>query len=159
MSRVLRHFRHNVVAYLALFVALGGTSYAAINLPPGSVGSRQLRNHSITPVKFDRRFINGTVRAWAVVAPSGTVQAGAGKPSVLVESHTPGLYVIKWRNVARPSPRGCFAIGGITDDAAEGGSAEASLFVPHKGPWAVDLNTYGPQGQRMPQYFYTAVIC
>jgi len=159
MSRVLRHFRQNVVAYLALFVALGGTSYAAINLPPGSVGSRQLRNHSITPVKFDRRFINDTVRAWAVVAPSGTVQAGAGKPSVLVESTAPGVYVIKWKNVAVPTQRGCFAIGGITDEAEQAGSAEAGLFVPRKGPWAVDVGTYGPQGQRLAQYFYAAVIC
>ena len=35
--------RHNVVAYLALFVALGGTSYAAIRLPANSVGARQIK--------------------------------------------------------------------------------------------------------------------
>ncbi len=159
MTRLLAHVRSNAISYLALFVALGGTGYAAISLPAGSVGASQLRNHSITPDKLDPRFINGTVRAWAVVAPNGTVQAGAGKPSVLVERQTPGLYVIKWRGVAKPSQHRCFAIGGITDDAAEGASAEASLFVPHRGPWAVDLNTYGPQGQRGAQYFYTAVFC
>ena len=39
----LRHLRRNAVAYLALFVALRGTSYAAIRLPASSVGTEQLR--------------------------------------------------------------------------------------------------------------------
>src|SRR3954447_13520154 len=33
----------NVTATLALFIALGGTSYAALSLPRDSVGSRQIR--------------------------------------------------------------------------------------------------------------------
>jgi hypothetical protein len=43
MRRLLVHIRRNAVAYVALFVALGGTSYAAFDIP----------NHSIDPVKFD----------------------------------------------------------------------------------------------------------
>ncbi|HEX3511128.1 MAG TPA: hypothetical protein VHT27_08530 [Solirubrobacteraceae bacterium] len=39
----------NVVATLALFVALGGASYAAVELPPGSVGARQLRTAAVSP--------------------------------------------------------------------------------------------------------------
>ena len=35
--------RRNAVAYLALFVALGGTSWAAVNLPRNSVGTAQLK--------------------------------------------------------------------------------------------------------------------
>lgn len=41
----LRH--STIVSYLALFVALGGTSYAAVSLKANSVGSRQIRNHSV----------------------------------------------------------------------------------------------------------------
>ena len=159
LNRLLDHIRHSIVGYIALFIAMGGTGYAAVNLPVASVGSSQLRNHSITPVKFNRQFINGTVRAWTVVAPNGTIQAGAGKPSVRVESDTPGLYVIKWSKVAAPTRRGCFAIGGLTGENGGEGSAEADLFVPFRGPWAVDVATYGSQGQRLAQYFYTAVIC
>ena len=44
MIRLLTHVRSNAVAYVALFVALGGTSYAATQLAPGSVGTRQLRD-------------------------------------------------------------------------------------------------------------------
>ena len=36
MTRILNHVRDNLVAYIALFVALGGTSYAAFSLPPGA---------------------------------------------------------------------------------------------------------------------------
>jgi hypothetical protein len=46
-SSLLSHGRHNLVAYLALFVALGGTSYAAITLPAKSVGAKQLRSGSV----------------------------------------------------------------------------------------------------------------
>jgi hypothetical protein len=33
----------NVVSVIALFVALGGTSYAVFKLPKNSVGAKQLR--------------------------------------------------------------------------------------------------------------------
>jgi len=41
----------NVIASLALFVALGGSSYAAIKLPAGSVGAKQLRTGAVTSAK------------------------------------------------------------------------------------------------------------
>lgn len=41
------HLRHNVVAYLALFIALGGSSYAAIKLPANSVGSKQIKPNAV----------------------------------------------------------------------------------------------------------------
>ncbi len=37
----------NVVATLALFIALGGSSYAAIKLPRNSVGSTQIRSKAV----------------------------------------------------------------------------------------------------------------
>lgn len=41
----------NVVACLALFVALGGASYAATQLPKNSVGTQQLKNGAVTGAK------------------------------------------------------------------------------------------------------------
>lgn len=46
----MRSKHPTVIAYLALFTALGGTSYAALSLPANSVGSRQIRNHSVKPL-------------------------------------------------------------------------------------------------------------
>ena len=75
MSRALHHFKSNVIAYLALFVALGGTSYAAATLRAGSVGTRQLRNHSVSPIKLQKGSIAGYVRDWAQIDEGGHVIA------------------------------------------------------------------------------------
>ena len=44
---MITHLRRNAVAYLALFVALGGTSYAAVALPKNSVGTAQLQKDAV----------------------------------------------------------------------------------------------------------------
>jgi hypothetical protein len=48
---VIQHVRRNAVGYVALFVALGGTSYAAAQLPRNSVGTAQIRANAITSSK------------------------------------------------------------------------------------------------------------
>ena len=53
MSRgFLRFLRGNTIALLALFVALGGTTYAATALPKNSVGTKQLKNNAVTAPKI-----------------------------------------------------------------------------------------------------------
>lgn len=51
MNRIVRrgvaHVRRNTVAYLALVMAMGGTSYAAAELPHDSVGSAQIRRSAV----------------------------------------------------------------------------------------------------------------
>jgi len=49
-----------VVACLALIVALGGTSYAAIRLPANSVGTKQLKKGAVTGVKVKSNTLTGT---------------------------------------------------------------------------------------------------
>ncbi len=56
-----------LISLIALFVALGGTSYAAITaLPANSVGTPQLKNGAVTPAKLK---YGGTL-------PSGMTEAG-----------------------------------------------------------------------------------
>jgi hypothetical protein len=52
--RIGRHVAGNAVGYLALVVALGGTSWAAITLPPDSVTTVQVKNHSLLAVDFKK---------------------------------------------------------------------------------------------------------
>jgi hypothetical protein len=54
LIRTLHHLRRNLVAYLALFVALSSTGYAASTklLPKNSVGTRQVVDHSLLNVDF-----------------------------------------------------------------------------------------------------------
>jgi hypothetical protein len=49
----------NVTASLALFIALGGTGYAAVTLPRNSVGSAQLRSNAVGAKEIRR----GAVRS------------------------------------------------------------------------------------------------
>jgi hypothetical protein len=103
MKRLSKHLRANAIAYLALFVALGGTSYAAINLPAHSVGTRQLRdgsvtsrklaNGSVTPAKLDGHSVGGSIRHWAFVNQDGRVIGGSRGVRVLVRGGAPPYYV------------------------------------------------------------------
>jgi hypothetical protein len=58
-SRVGRYLRQHHLALLALFIALGGTSYAAASVQKNSVGTKQLKNGAVTTKKI----ANGAVNA------------------------------------------------------------------------------------------------
>ncbi len=47
MGRIAAHVRQNVVGYLALFVALGGVSYAAVELQKNSVDSKAIKKNAV----------------------------------------------------------------------------------------------------------------
>jgi hypothetical protein len=48
----------NVVATLALFIALGGASYAALKLPKNSVGAKQLKKNAVTEAKIKNESVS-----------------------------------------------------------------------------------------------------
>jgi hypothetical protein len=72
MQRLLRHRPSPamIVAMVALFVALSGGAYAALRLPPASVGTRQLATGAVTAGKLH----NGSVTAQKVKAHSLSAQ-------------------------------------------------------------------------------------
>jgi hypothetical protein len=49
----------NVVSTICLFVVLGGSAYAAITLPPKSVGTKQLKNKAVKRVKIAEKAVTG----------------------------------------------------------------------------------------------------
>jgi hypothetical protein len=160
MNRALRHVRSNAVAYLALFVALGGTGYAAANLPANSVGNRQIKNGSVTPVKIDRHLITGSIRAWAEVNASGRLVAGEGGPKAVARTGSPtpvGQYLVTWKTA---SLRRCAAVGGIESPGSSPltpGTALATI-QPSSTP-EVLVDTYDAQGLPTSLPFWVAVLC
>lgn len=50
----------NVVSCIALFVALGGASYAAVTLPKNSVGSKQIKKNAVTAAKIKKNSVNSS---------------------------------------------------------------------------------------------------
>jgi hypothetical protein len=67
-----------VVAYVALFVALGGTAFAATHLAKNSVGSKQLKKNAVTTAKIKKEAVttaklkNGAVNGAKVADASLT---------------------------------------------------------------------------------------
>ncbi len=59
IPRFLAHVRGNLVAYLALFVALSGTAVAATALPRNSVGTPQLKRGAVNASKVKRESLTG----------------------------------------------------------------------------------------------------
>jgi hypothetical protein len=64
----------HVIAMLALFVAMGGTGYAALSLPKNSVGSKQIKKNAVTSTKVK----NGSLKAGDFKA--GQLPAGPAGP-------------------------------------------------------------------------------
>jgi hypothetical protein len=65
-----------VVSLIALFVALGGTSYAAItSLPANSVGTKQLKNGAVTGTKLNAAVLKNYLHAGGTL-PSGKTEVG-----------------------------------------------------------------------------------
>jgi hypothetical protein len=150
MNRIVRDLRGNAVAYLALFVALGGTSYA-LSIPANSVGTRQLKNHSITPIKLDPSKIGASVRAWALVGPNGALIASRPKGARIVSwDPTFDTGLLRWRALAH----NCVALSSGAD-----GFVRAEV-LPGPGTNAtVQFETYGPAGEPTAQKASIAVLC
>ena len=110
MRHLLRHRPSPamVVACVALAVALGGTSYAAINLPANSVGTKQIKNSAVTAAKVKNHSLlatdfksgqlpRGPQGATGPVGPPGptgaTGPAGAAGPGARWAIVKPGGYI------------------------------------------------------------------
>jgi hypothetical protein len=85
-AAVLGHLRSNAIAYVALFASLGGTSYAAVRLKPGSVTSAALAKHAVTNSKLAKNSVKSanvaprslTKSDFASGVLTGSVSGGKG---------------------------------------------------------------------------------
>jgi hypothetical protein len=154
MNRLLQHIRSNAVAYVALFVALGGTSYAALKLPANSVGNRQIKNHSITPNKLDPSKIGAVVRYWAVLDEGASGErVTASHPRARLTSWSPAVDVgtVSW---GQSFPTNCFAIA-----TAASGSVSARVLAVPKSHASVLFAPSTNTGQHTTGLVYIALAC
>jgi hypothetical protein len=150
-TRVLAFLRQNAIALLALFVALGGTGYAAV----------AIRNHSITPIKFDRRTLGGYVRGWVRVSAAGKIVAEGGRWKASMDSASPGHYELAWNGLP---DTGCTSLGSIDASPSPGsvavpGSVVSGTFVFRHKHIFTAVYTYSPAGQQTPLPFDLAIFC
>jgi hypothetical protein len=153
MNRIVSHLRGNAVAYLALFIALGGSSYAAFVLPANSVGTKQIRNHAITPIKLDPKTIGASVRAWAVIQNGTKVIASRPRARVVSWDPTFAAGVVSWGSAVSKS---CFPL-------ASGGRdfVQVSLLPTSRRSASAHYQAYTNQGQYDPTAptLVVAVFC
>jgi hypothetical protein len=143
----MQHLRGHAVGYLALGVALGGTAYAAANLPANSVGTNQLkanavvsskiRNGSILPKDFKAgqlpagpqgiQGIQGNKGATGVPGPT----YGESHP-VVAESMTAQSDVGSSTSVTTPISGKLLVFGdveGVNVSCTAGGNIDVGLFL------------------------------
>jgi hypothetical protein len=84
LNAVGRHVRNQIVGYIALFVALGGVSYAALKLPANSVRSPQIKNGQVKNADLAHNAVTSTkVKNGSLLATdfrAGQLPAGAPGP-------------------------------------------------------------------------------
>ncbi len=84
MKTVMEHARRHVIGYIALAIALGGVSYAAVSLPRGSVDTKQLKRNAVTSPKVRAESLTGAdIRTGSIGASeleAGLAAAGPQGP-------------------------------------------------------------------------------
>lgn len=108
IARFGRHFRQQFVGYIAVFIALGGVSYAAVALPKNSVGSEQIAKGAVRSSDLGKNAVN-----------SAKVKDG----SLLPQDFAPGTIT---GPSSSPGPQGPTGPQGAKGDAGTDGAPGAS---------------------------------
>jgi len=185
IRHLLRHLRHNLVAYLALFLALTSTGYAASArlLPKNSVGSAQVINGSLrtadlstkarTALKGNRGLqgltgAKGDTGGRGATGPAGPANAyfadvsttGAvvdSSPGVTATLNSTGEFVVTFpRSVVD-----CGAAASIGFNKNGGGDSDTNSTEVHmglNGDNTVHVTTLG-SGVRDSFSFHLIVVC
>lgn len=88
---LISYIRRHHVGFLALLIAMGGTSYAAVQLPRNSVGSQQIRANAVTEKKLAKK-VREQLRAAGLPGPVGPAGAAgaAGASGATGAAGAPG---------------------------------------------------------------------
>jgi hypothetical protein len=167
----------NITATLALFIALGGTGYAAITLPRNSVGAEQIRSKAVRSSDIRDRAVKlhdiaRTARSslrgqQGAPGPAGApavtehvqVNSGGGATGTGRVTHTTedGLYTVTFnRDVASCAYAATLAAvpgGGVPEPSA------GRITVASAGGPTVIVKTYDAAATFVPQPFHLTVTC
>jgi hypothetical protein len=155
LVRLVGYLRRNHLALIALFFAIGGTSYAAVGLAPNSVGNRQLKNRSVSLVKIRRATIaalrgqtgppgptartgpTGRPGARGPAGPKGSTGA-QGPPgtfgTVTVRSQTLSVSAGAQSGQAETCPAGATAVAGGASFGPSNGTVEGNVWIESTRP-------------------------
>lgn len=136
----------NVTSAMALFVALGGTSYAAIALPAGSVGQREIKTNGVGKIEIKSGGVGRSeVRASGVgkseIATDGVGAGEIRKDAVdTTELRDGGIQAADVSAAARTALSGVRFRSAVTAAGTQSaGTAEGVGHTPGSGVYTVDL--------------------
>jgi|GEM_PF-2780008 len=148
----------NVVASIALFVSLGGASYAAFELPPGSVDSAALQAGAVTPgalsFPFSARSFTDTTPEDLAKTPCNSEPPAGTPPTVCntvelppVEGPALGHMQLRSRGQILTT-----AIVELADQGPPGTSAqiELAVFVNTRADDRSQIEVHGGETLRVP---------
>jgi hypothetical protein len=142
-----------IVAIIALVVALGGTSYAALKLPKNSVGTRQIKGNAVTTAKLKGSSVtSGKVKNGSLAAadfkpgqlnakgPAGGALAGTYPNPGLAP--VPAVRALSTATQSVPDSSGTImTLSGTTfDEGAMFDNAQDALVVVEPGIYSVSGN-------------------
>jgi hypothetical protein len=148
-----------VISLIALFVALGGTSYAATILPKNSVGTRQLKKNAVTSAKIKNGAVTATkVNTGGLTVPnalhatsadtatnaSHATTAGSAPPPGSAGGGLAGSYPSP-SIAAAPAPSGIAANPNNSVDPCSGVSPQTGIYCGTSGFHWQD-GFYGDEG-------------
>lgn len=142
----------DVVGSLALFLALGGVSWAATSLPKNSVTSAQIRNGAVTSADVRNSSLRGADLAAGAVGTrevrDGSLRAEDFAAGVLPKSGASGQSAAGAQGAAGPA-----GASGATGPAGPAGpqGANGADGVPGTQGAEGDAGQIGQQGQQGPQ--------
>jgi hypothetical protein len=160
-----------VIACLALTVALGGTSYAAVSIPRNTIGTMQLKNNAVTSNKvrdFSLRlwdFRKGDLPRGPVGPPGPAGKIGdliLHSASVSVPGNAPGNGLYATREIQVRCKPGERAITGGTSWSTDTNDAE--LITVYSQPLMESGNAVGWQARggsdlKTDRTFTVQVLC
>ena len=183
MRRLAERFSPaTVLSCIALFVALGGTSIAAVSaLPRNSVGTAQVRNGSLLRVDFKKGQIPagprgpagpaglagpaGPASKWALVSPNGSIVVQSGGITATAKPGA-GQYILDFGSsvagkliIASSGRASDVEFRGMVSAAPCGGTVEGSVCPVGNDTNHVQVITNNPgETVREDHAFYVAVI-
>lgn len=179
----------NVTSCVALFVALGGTGYAAIKLPRNSVGRAQIRSRSVGSSELrkgavtSRAIRHGTIRTSDLSAKTRSSLRGtpgppgpAGPAGVTLRAAVPSGGTVAAGNAVRATHQGGTNVYTVDfGRTLTGCIPTATLAAVQSGPTieqpapgritvqlsgsSVVVNTFGADGSPAEQPFDVIVAC
>ena len=150
-DRPLHHIRNNAVGYIALFVALSGTSYAAL-----TISGAQIRNQSIDAIKLEPE-VNQCINSSVGDSPSRYRRSeGIGKHTRVRVSAIGNGESITWPH--QRFGRNCLAsvTPQLTPATGPYGSVTVQ-FSPAAGN--LTIRGFGPDKLGRPQSAYVMIVC